>query len=345
MRKAIAVTGGTGYIAGFVIAEFLNHGYMVRTSVRSLSKTEAVKKDLAALVNEGALSCLSAFEADLTSPKGWVEGFSGLDGIIHVASPLGHGTESAEELRRVAEGGTLNVLQGALDAGVKRVVMTSSQAASTPPISVGKVVLDEAFWSDEDNPGLDPYRLSKIASEKAAWAFAAAHGLDLTTVLPGAVFGPIMSARSISSNNILLRLINGNIPRALSIPLEVSDVRDLAVLHRLAFENDHAIGERFLAAGQTIRMPEVARIYREQYPDSKTPAKVYPNWMVRFLAAFIPSLRSMAPMLGRAYSHSTGKAERLLGWTQHTPRQTVLDAAASFDRLGMIKRRTAEEQE
>jgi nucleoside-diphosphate-sugar epimerase len=340
MSKTIAVTGGTGYIAGFVIAEFLNHGYMVRTSVRSSSKMEALKKELSAFVKEEAMSRLSAFEADLTSSEGWADGFSGADGIIHVASPLGHGTESAEELRCVAEGGTLNVLQGALDAGVKRVVMTSSQAASTPRISVGKVVLDESFWSDDENPELDSYRLSKIASEKAAWAFSKKHGLDLTAILPGAVFGQVMSARNISSNNILLRLINGAMPCALNIPLEVSNVRDLAELHRLAFENDNAIGERFLAASQTIRMPEVARIYREQYPDSKTPLNTFPNWMVRFLAIFIPDLRSMVPMLGREYSHTTEKAEGLLGWIQHTPRETVLDAAASFKQLGMIKSRS-----
>lgn len=339
MSKTVAVTGGTGYIAGFVIAEFLNLGYRVRASVRSLAKTADLKKALSGFVSEEALAHLSFFEADLTSAKGWAEGFSGADGVIHVASPLGHGTESAEELRRVAEGGTLNVLQGALDGGVQRVVMTSSLAASTPKISVGRVVLDETFWSDEDNPELDPYRLSKIAAEKAAWAFSAKHGLKLTTVLPGAVFGQVMSAQNISSNEILLRLINGGMPRALNIPLEVSDVRDLAALHRLAFENDKAIGERFHAASRTIRMPEVARIYREQYPDSKTPAKVFPNGMVRLLAKLIPSLRSMVPMLGRQYSHTTEKAERLLGWIQHTPRETVLDAAASFGQLGMIKGR------
>ncbi len=337
MNRTVAVTGGTGYIAGFVIAEFLRHGYTVRASMRSLPKAGGLKEALSAFVSAEALSRLSFFEADLTSPKGWANGFLGTDGIIHVASPLGHGTESAQELRRVAEGGTLNVLQGALDAGVKRVVMTSSQAASTPKISVGAVVLDEAFWSDEHNPELDPYRLSKIASEKAAWAFSEKHGLNLTTILPGAVFGQIMSAKNISSNEILLKLLNGGIPRALNLPLEVSDVDDLAALHRLAFENDEAVGERFLAASQTIRMPDVARIYREKYPLSKAPAKVFSNRTVRVLSKFMPSLRAMVPMLGRQYSHTTQKAERILGWTQHTPEQTVLDAADSLYRLGLVK--------
>ena len=74
MNKTIAVTGGTGYIAGFVIAEFLNHGYTVSASVRRLLKVEALKKDLSTFVSEEALARLSAFEADLTSREGWANG-------------------------------------------------------------------------------------------------------------------------------------------------------------------------------------------------------------------------------------------------------------------------------
>jgi nucleoside-diphosphate-sugar epimerase len=340
MNKTIAVTGGTGYIAGFVIAEFLNHGYSVRASVRSLSKLESLKEQLSGFVATGGLDRLSGFEADLTSENGWERGFSGADGIIHVASPMGSGKESAAQLRSIAEGGTLNILRCATEANVKRVVMTSSQAACTESSKAGKVVLDETFWSDENNPELDPYRLSKIASERTAWKYAKENGIQLTTLLPGAVFGPVMSQNNISSTGVLLRLINGAIPKAINIPLEVCDVRDLAVLHRLAFESEAAIGERFLAASQIIRMPDVAKLYREHYPQSKTPEKTFSNFTVRLLAKFTPALRTLVPMLGREYSHTCEKAERLLNWKQRTPQETVLDTAASFEKLGMIKGKT-----
>ncbi len=337
MAKCVVVTGGTGYIAGFVIAEFLNNGYKVKASVRNLAKEEKLKNDLLNFVNVDKIQNFTVFEADLTSMENWVENLRDVDGIIHVASPLGTGTEATEELKAVAVGGTLNILKAAKEAGVKRVVMTSSQAASTPLKSVGKVVLDESFWTDENNPEIDPYRISKIASEKAAWYFAKENNIELTTILPGAVFGTVMSGDNISSNEILLKLINGEIPRAFNVPLETSNVQDLAKIHFLAFENSKAIGERFLAASQTIWMPEVAKLMYEKYPNSKTPRKVFHDWQVRLLAKFVPPVRSMVPMLKREYSHSTEKAERLLGWKQETPEDTIVEAVESLYKFGLVK--------
>jgi len=337
MSKTVALTGGTGYIAGFIIAEFLNQGYEVRVSLRNMAKLDTVKKGLSGWVEDGAADRLTAFEADLTKPMGWARGFDGVDGVIHVASPLGTGTESADELIQVAQGGTMYVLQGAVDGGVKRVVMTSSGAACTPRVAVGEIVLDENFWSDPNNSELDPYRLSKIASERAAWAFAKDNNLDLTTILPGAVFGPVMRPDVISGDAILLSLLNGVLPAAVKAPLEVSDVRDVARLHRLAFEKDEAIGQRFLASSRTIGMPEVAKLYREHFPQTKTPRGVFPNWVVRLLAVFVPSLRQLVPMLGRKYSHTSEKAETLLGWTHRTPQETVVDAAQSLIDHGLVK--------
>ncbi|MCL2608694.1 MAG: NAD-dependent epimerase/dehydratase family protein [Treponema sp.] len=333
MEKTVVVTGGTGYIAGFIMAEFLNRGYAVRASVRDVARSEGLRKTLAGFVAGPDLSRFGVFPADLTSREGWAEAIAGTDGIIHVASPLGTGRESAAELRAVAETGTLNVLTAAEEAGVRRIVMTSSQAASTPPAKSGKIVLDESYWSDEGNPELDPYRLSKIAAERAAWAFAENRGLKLTTILPGAVLGPVMSGDNISSNAILRALLDGGMPKLIDIPFQTSDVRDLAVLHRLAFESEAAVGERFLAASRTIRMPEVARLYREKYPERKIPSKIFSGFAVRLLAKFVPRLRPLVPMLDREYSHTCEKAERLLGWTQHSPSETVLDAAESL--LGM----------
>lgn len=336
MNRKIAVTGGTGYIAGFIIAEFLNNGYEVCASVRNTAKASQLREALKSNVSEEVLKNFDTFEADLTAEKGWEEGFKGAIGIIHVASPLGNGTESAEALRLVAKGGTLNILKAAHKVGIKRIVMTSSLAACTPQLSVGAALIDETLWSDENNKELDAYRLSKIASERAAWDFSKQYDLALTTILPGAVFGPVMSEGNISSNAILLRLLKGQIPRALNVPFEISDVRDLATLHRLAFESDEAIGERFIAASQIITMPEVAKLYQSAYPNEKAPKKVFPNWMVKCLALVSPQLRSMVPMLGRKYVHSTKKAETVLDWTQRKPEETLLDSARAMKKVKLF---------
>lgn len=295
-----------------------------------------MRRELSSFVNEEELSHLSFFEADLTSKRGWAEAMKGAAGIFHVASPLGHGTETAEQMVAVAKNGTLNVLQAAVDAGVDRVVMTSSQAASTPLADfVG--TLDESFWSDVTNPELDPYRISKIEAEHAAWDFAKSHGLKLTTVLPGAIFGPAMSERSMSSNRILLELLKGQ-PMIPQVPMEVSDVRDLAVLRRLAFESPKVVGKRYLAASQRTTMPEIARLYHDEFPQLRVNDREMPKWLTRVASRFVPSLRTLVPMLNRRYGHSTAAAEKDLGWVQHSPRETVLDAAKQLIKLGLVKK-------
>ena len=333
--STVVVTGGTGYIAGFVIAEFLNHGYTVRASLRSIARMDELKQGLHGWVQDEALGRLTGFEADLTSTTGWAENFSGAEGVIHVASPVRSGGKSADDLIRIAKGGTLTVLQAARDSGVRRVVMTSSAAACIPRISAGAIQVDETFWSDPTSNELSPYRKSKVVSEKAAWDFAGNHGLGLTTVLPGTVFGPVMRTGTISSNEILLRILNGTFPTVINTPLDVTDVRDLAVLHRLAFENEAAIGERFLAAGPAVPLPQIARWYKERFKDSVIRTRAIPNWMVYALGVF-PRLRNLPSMVRRTYSHTTAKAESLLGWTQRTPLETVVDAAKSLAEHGLV---------
>lgn len=331
--KKIVVSGGSGFVASWVIAEFLNHGYAVTTSLRSLRKADSIRAGLKRYVTAKALANLSFFEADLTRTAGWRDAMTGAVGIIHVASPLGHGTESTDELVNVARAGVQNVFQAAADAGVSRIVMTSSEAASTPD-SHESGTFNESFWTDLDNPELDAYRISKVKAEHAAWAFAHAHQLDLTTILPGAIFGPVMT-RNLSSNGILLQLLKGT-PAVPKVPLEVSDVRDLAALHRLAFEHPVAIGKRYLAASQSISMLDVARLYQQNFSQLNLHVRQLPNWATRLLAKPMPELRALVPMLDRRYHHTTAAATTDLGWTQHTPTETVLAAAERLVTLNLI---------
>lgn len=335
-NKTIVVTGGSGFVAGWVIRDLLQHDYTVRASLRNMRKADRVTGSVTRGLPAEQAARLSFFTADLTSTDGWAAGMHGADAIMHVASPLGHGTESTEEMVRVARGGTLNVLQAAHDAGVTRVVMTSSQAASTAPTSVGDQLLDEEYWSPEDNPELDPYRRSKIAAEKAAWQFAREQGMELTTIMPGAIFGPILTPDQISSDSILLTMLRGQhlVPK---VPMEITDVRDLATLHRLALSNPAAVGHRYLAADQLMTMPSVLATYRQAFPELHLHFVAAPNWTVRLMSRFVPSLRTLVPMLRRRYRHTTAAAQRDLGWTQHTPAETVLDAARSLMDAGLVK--------
>lgn len=333
--KKIIVTGGTGFVAGWVIVEFLNAGYEVSTSVRSMKKADRLEKEISKAVSKDEMKNLSFFEADLTDDKNWIENIKGAQGVIHVASPMGNGTQSVEELVTVAKNGALTVLKAAKEAGVRRVVMTSSQAASTPERNSSEI-LDESFWTDINNPDLDPYRISKVESEKAAWKFANENNMELTTILPGAIFGPILSDKAVSSNNVLLRLLNG-MPMTPNVPLEISDVRDLAHLHRLAFENPIAVGKRYLAASQVLTMAEVEKVYQSNFPYKKIKIHMMPNFVLKIATRFMPELRSLVPMLDRKYHHTTAAAEDDLGWEQREPEITVLDSAKALIKYGIDK--------
>src|SRR5262245_26535802 len=101
MAETVLVTGGTGYVAGWVIVELLRRGYDVRTTVRSAAKGEAVRKAIATQVDPG--NRLSFAIADLTSDDGWDAAAAGCTYVLHVASPLGTTvTKSADDLVRPA---------------------------------------------------------------------------------------------------------------------------------------------------------------------------------------------------------------------------------------------------
>ena len=199
MAEVVLVTGGTGFVAGWCIVDLLERGYAVRTTVRDLASEAAVRQAIASATSAG--SRLTLVQADLTKDDGWDEAVAGCDYVLHVASPLGRETpRDRHALVDPAREGTLRVLRAATKNGVKRVVFTSAAAAARPPRS-SAVVSDETVWADPDDPRFDAYRVSKILAERAAWDFMAEHAArtELTTILPGAVFGPLLRHDNLGS--------------------------------------------------------------------------------------------------------------------------------------------------
>ncbi|MGH8080870.1 MAG: NAD-dependent epimerase/dehydratase family protein, partial [Lysobacter sp.] len=249
------VTGGSGYIAAHCIAQLLQQGFEVRTTVRSANKQEGVRASIAAAGVSDAR--LSFHIADLTRDDGWDAAMAGCDYVLHVASPLGVEKPGADPDAFVAPArdGTLRVLRAAVNAGVKRVVMTSAAAAARPPQG-SKIVSDETVWSDPNDASFDAYRRSKVLAERAAWEFMRSHGgaTEFTTVLPAAVFGPVLSRDSWGSVTIVQRMLEGR-PGALPrLGFWIVDVRDLAALHILAMSAPQAAGQRYIASGDFMWM-------------------------------------------------------------------------------------------
>ena len=154
----------------------------------------------------------------------------------------------------------------------------------------------------------------------------------LTTILPGAVFGPILGTDNLGTVQVIGRLLRGAMPGTPKIGLEVVDVRDLADIHIRAMTSSAAAGERFLATGEFMWMRDIARVLRMGLGDdaAKVPKRDLPNAVVRAMAKVRPELQGIMPGLGRRNRHTTAKAERVLGWTPRPGAETVLDCARSL---------------
>ena len=332
------VTGGTGFLGGWCVAQALERGHDVRTTVRDLRREDAVRQAVAnAGVDPG--DRLSVLSADLTSDDGWAEAVAGCAFVLHVASPFPpEQPKDPDELIVPAREGTLRVLRIALDADVKRVVVTSSNAAvvNSREQETGGAPYTEQDWTDPTNTELTPYVRSKTIAEGSAWSLMAERGElgRLAGVCPSAILGPVLSNDRSYSIQVIERLLNG-MPGTPRLGFSLVDVRDVADLHVKAMTATAAAGQRFIAAGPFLWMAEVAAILRERLgaEASKVPKRKVPDFVVKAMARFDPSLRSVVRDLGRQRIVSNEKAKTQLGWQPRPIEETIVDCAESLLRV------------
>ncbi len=340
--ELVLVTGGSGFIGAHCIVRLLAEGYRVRTTVRSLTR----EADVRAMLKAGGVepgNTISFVAADLMSDSGWPEAVSGCDFVLHVASPFPPGAPKHEdELIVPAREGALRVLRAARDAGVRRVVLTSSFAA----IGYGQTITDRPFseenWTDLGGGNCTAYVKSKTLAERAAWDFVAREGgaLQLSVVNPVGVLGPVLGPDYSTSIQLVQRLMDGAIRGCPSLSFGVVDVRDVADLHLRALVTPAAWGERFLAAaGDSITVLEIAGVLKARMGDlaARVPTRVLPDWMVRLASLFDPSIAQIVPELGKFKKISNAKARRLLAWAPRSNEDAIVATAESLFRLGALQ--------
>jgi nucleoside-diphosphate-sugar epimerase len=331
--KTVLVTGGSGYLGGWCVVELLRRGYRVRTTVRDLDREAEVRTAVGAQVDAG--DRLTVLAADLLDDAGWGDATGGCDHVLHVASPFPpQQPKDPDELIVPARDGTLRVLGASLDAGVERIVVTSSVAAIT---GSGKAVsgrpLDEQDWSDPDNPKLSPYARSKTIAERAAWDFMRKRGATekLATVNPGAIIGPVLSDDRSFSLQAIERLLGG-MPGVPRIGFSFVDVRDVADLEIRAMTAPEAGGERFVAVTTFQWMADIATVLRSRMGEAaaKVPSRSIPDFLVRAMAIFDPSVRSITGQLGRKTELSSESARNRLNWSPRPIDETIVECAQSL---------------
>jgi nucleoside-diphosphate-sugar epimerase len=343
----ILVTGGSGFIGAHCILQLLFAGHKVRATVRSLGREGAVRAMLAQGGWTGPADSLTFAAADLESDGGWPEAVAGQEFVLHVASPFPESVPRHEDdLIRPAREGALRVLRAARDAGVKRVVLTSSFAAIGYGHAERTAPFDETDWTDLDGPDVGAYAKSKTLAERAAWDFIAQDGggLELSVVNPVGVFGPVLGPDYSTSILLVQRLMDGAVPGLPSIQTGLVDVRDVADLHIRAMTDPAAKGERFLAvAGEFVTLLEIARILKSGLGEAarRVPTRVLPDWLVRLVSMADPAVKLIIPELGKTKSASNAKARRLLGWAPRSNDESLIATAESLIRLGLLKGQAA----
>lgn len=337
MSGQVLVTGGSGYIGGFVIRQLVAEGWTVNTTIGSLAREAEVRKVLAVPADK-----LNFFAADLLSDAGWAEAVAGCSHVVHVASPLPNGAVKHEDdLIVPAREGALRALRFAKAAGVKRVVMTSSVAAIA--YGHGKKIgtYTEAMWTDVNGPQVHAYAKSKTIAERAARDWIAAEGgaMEYVSVNPAAVLGPVLSADFSSSVQIITRLLSGSLPGLPNFGFGVVDVRDVADLHVRALTAEGIDGERFIASGPFMMMKDVAAVLRDRLGNEarKVPTRGLPDFLLQLSALFDPTIRMVTGELGKQRITPSDHARDVLGWVPRPAADTIADSARSLIDMGVVK--------
>ncbi|MEN3794830.1 aldehyde reductase [Fulvimarina sp. MAC3] len=328
----VLLTGVSGFIAKHILKRLLEEGFAVRGTVRSMAKVDEVSAAMAHA--DVSTERLEFAVADLTQDGGWSEAARDCRYVIHSASPFpSFQPKDKFGLVPIARDGTLRVLKAAHDARAERVVLTSSVVA----VYVGhggreNRVFTEADWSDVDGEGAYPYAVSKTLAERAAWAFSRENDLELATVNPAFVLGPMIDGVRGTSLDLLNNMMRGRLPAVPDAAFGVVDVRDVAEAHLRAMTVDAAKKRRFLISGGTRSLKDMGAAIARDMPELKRrmPRVTLPDWLVRGAGVLSRQVSPLVPELGKPKAFDTSPARDVLGLQLRDAEEAIVAAARSL---------------
>lgn len=339
--KKVLLTGITGFLGSHTAIQLLEKNYEVIGTLRSLKRAESIKTTIAKHTDK--IQNLTLVEAELNDERIWQKLTESVDYVQHIASPFPRELpKNEDELIIPAKQGVLNILKAASKNGVKRVVLTSSSSA----ILYGREkhdrngIFDETTWTDVTNSAdTTPYFRSKTIAEKAAWDFIAhdTSGMELATVLPGAILGPVLEEDFGTSANIVIKALDGTMPAVPKIGFDMVDVRSVAELLILAMEKPQAANQRYAGSAGFMTFKDVIEVLRSGFPNRKFPSMVLPDFAVRLFSNFDKTLQPILIDLSVQRKLSNVKAVNQLGWHPLSNKEAILSCAKSVLELGIVK--------
>lgn len=325
------VTGGSGYIASWIIKLLLDQGRTVHTTTRAPEKTGHL--DQLAACTQGKLK---QFQADLLTPGSFDAAMQGCQLVMHTASPFllqGYGDAEAT-LVRPAVDGTRNVL-GAVTRTqtVRRVVLTSSVAAvygdNCELDGVRGGAFTEEHWNDSSTLRHNPYQYAKAAAEREAIRMQREQQRwELVTINPSMVFGPSLTKTTNSASVGMLRRIGSGRYKGGAPPIRLGcvDVRDVAQAHVIAGDNTGVRGRNILSA-DVLSMLEIGQILQKHYPRYALPRKELPKALVWLLAPYTAGIsrKYVSRNMGLPLRFDNTKSKRELGISYRPLEQTFTE--------------------
>ncbi|AEC08858.1 putative cinnamoyl-CoA reductase [Arabidopsis thaliana] len=315
-KGKVCVTGAGGFLGSWVVNHLLSRDYFVHGTVRDPGNEKyAHLKKL-----DKAGDKLKLFKADLLNYGSLQSAIAGCSGVFHVACPVPSASVPNPEVDLIAPAvdGTLNVLKACVEAKVKRVVYVSSvSAVAMNPMWSKSQVLDETAWSDQDycKKTENWYSLSKTRAESEAFEFAKRTGLDLVSVCPTLVLGPVLQQHTVNASSlVLLKLLKEGYESRNNQERHLVDVRDVAQALLLVYEKAEAEG-RYICIGHTVREQEVAEKLKSLYLNY--------NYPKRYIEA------------DGKVKVSSEKLQKL-GWTYRPLEETLVDSVESYRKAKLV---------
>ena len=325
------VTGATGFVGAAVARALLKEGW----EVRALARKGSDRRNLRPIAVE-------VVEGDLADSASLTAALAGCEALFHVAADYRLGAFDPRQLYKTNVDGTRNILSAARDAGVRRVVYTSSVATIGIPTD-GSPGAEETPSTVADMIG--HYKRSKFLAEEVAREAARAGGIAVVIVNPSTPVGP-GDVKPTPTGQMVLDAAAGRMPAYVDTGLNIVHVDDVAAGHLLAFHRGRA-GERYILGGQdmTLReiLVEIAGLVGRKPPSVRLPSSVVlPIAYVAESFARVTGRATRVTVEGVRMSRkrmffSSAKAVRELGYQWRAPTQAFVDAIAWFREQGLLR--------
>jgi dihydroflavonol-4-reductase len=323
------VTGGSGFVGAAVMRALLSAGWQVRALVRAASNRANLQN-----------LPLDIVVGDLTAAASLTPVLADCDALFHVAADYRLGAPDPSQLYRTNVEGTRSLLAAAGEAGVKKIVYTSSVATMGIPM--------DGTPGDEHTPVslaamIGHYKRSKFLAEQVVLEAAAA-GIPAVIVNPSTPVGP-GDVKPTPTGQLVLDAAAGRMPAYVDTGLNIVHVDDVAAGHLMAFHHGRT-GQRYILGGEDMTLQQIleyiAQLVGRRPPRIRLPyAAVLPIAYIAEAVALVTGRSGRITLEGVRMSRkhmffSSAKAVRELGYQWRPPARAFDDAVHWFRERGLL---------